>query len=56
MFPQIVALTAVISPDDVSTLTTAITENIKAAVPAGLAVMALLLGVSVIPRVIRKFF
>lgn len=34
----------------------AVTNNITAIVPAGLAILALSLGVSAVPKVIKKFF
>lgn len=40
---------------DFSKITDAITSNAQAALPAGIAVMAAILGITIIPRVIRSF-
>nr|DAQ31666.1 MAG TPA: hypothetical protein [Inoviridae sp.] len=40
---------------DFSKITEAITSNAQAALPAGIAVMAAILGITIIPRVIRSF-
>lgn len=37
-------------------ITTAITSNITLIVPVGIGIMATMLGVSIIPRIIYKFF
>ena len=34
----------------------AVTDNITAIVPAGLSILALSLGVSALPKIIKKFF
>ncbi|MGU8037486.1 hypothetical protein ACS6YX_10280 [Streptococcus suis] len=34
----------------------AVTNNITAIVPAGLSILALSLGVSAVPKIIKKFF
>lgn len=34
----------------------AVTNNITAMVPAGLSILALSLGVSAVPKIIKKFF
>ena len=34
----------------------AVTDNITAIVPAGLSILALSLGVSAVPKIIKKFF
>ena len=40
---------------DLSKITEAITSNAQAALPAGIAIMAAILGITIIPRVIRSF-
>lgn len=37
-------------------ITTAITDNLTVLLPVGIGIMAIMLGVSLIPRIIYKFF
>lgn len=37
-------------------ITTAVTGNLDVLLPVGIAIMAIMLGVSLIPRIIYKFF
>lgn len=39
-----------------SPVTTAITDNLGVLLPVGITIMAVMIGVSLIPRIIYKFF
>lgn len=47
---------AVITAEQLATLTSVITDNTTVLIPAGLTLMGIMLGISLIPRVIYKFF
>lgn len=48
--------TAIVTAEMLVPITTAITDNVTAVLPVGLGLLALMLGVAVIPRIIYKFF
>lgn len=48
--------TAVITALELEPITAAVTENLAVLLPVGLGIMAVMLGVSLIPRIIYKFF
>lgn len=48
--------TAIVTADQIATISSAATENLAVIIPAGLALMAIMLGVKLIPKVIYKFF
>ena len=41
---------------DFAPLTTAITGNLEVLLPVGITIMGIMIGVSLIPRIIYKFF
>lgn len=45
-----------ITAEMLAPITTAVTTNINLLVPVGIGIMSIMLGVSVIPRIIYKFF
>jgi hypothetical protein len=45
-----------ITADMLAPLATAVTGNLATIVPVGLTIMAAIIGVSLIPKVIHKFF
>ena len=45
-----------VTPEMLAPLTTAVTANITAILPIGVAIMAALIGVSLIPKIIYRFF
>ncbi|HFU4373935.1 TPA: hypothetical protein ACGO9F_002046 [Streptococcus suis] len=45
-----------ITADLIQPIVQAVTSNFTAIVPAGLSILALSLGVSAVPKVIKKFF
>lgn len=45
-----------ITAEMLAPITTAVTSNINLLVPVGIGIMSIMLGVSVIPRIIYKFF
>lgn len=47
---------AVITADMLSGLTSIVTDNVQVLIPAGIGIMAIMVGVSLIPKVIKKFF
>lgn len=48
--------TAIVTAEQLAPLSAAITDNLAVLLPVGLAIMAIMLGVSLIPRIIYKFF
>ena len=44
-----------LSADMLSPITTAVTSNINLLVPVGITIMGLMIGVSLIPRIVYKF-
>lgn len=48
--------TAIVTAEQLAPLSAAITDNLTVLLPVGLAIMAIMLGVSLIPRIIYKFF
>jgi hypothetical protein len=47
---------AVVTPEQISAITSDIMANLEVIIPAGLAVLGVMIGISLIPRVIYKFF
>lgn len=47
---------AIVTADQLAPLNAAITDNIPVLLPVGLSIMAVLLGVKLIPKVIGAFF
>lgn len=45
-----------ITPEMLEPVTTAVTENLSTLLPVGIGVMGIMMGVSLIPRIIWKFF
>lgn len=50
------ATTAVVTAAQLEPVTDAIVSNLAVLLPAGLGIMAIMIGVSLIPRIIYKFF
>lgn len=48
--------TAIVTSAMLAPITTAITDNLAVLLPVGLTIMAVMLGISLIPRIIYKFF
>lgn len=48
--------TAIVTAEQLAPITTAITENLSVLLPVGLAIMGVMIAVSLIPRIIYKFF
>lgn len=46
----------VITETMLSPITTAITDNLAVLLPVGIGIMAVMLGVHLVPRIIYKFF
>lgn len=46
----------VITPDMLEPVVSAITSNLGVLLPVGLSILAVMLGVALIPRIIWKFF
>lgn len=46
----------VITSEMLAPLTAAITNNLAVLLPVGIGIMAVMIGVSIIPRIIYKFF
>lgn len=46
----------VVEAADLAVLTDAITGNLDVLLPVGITIMAVLIGVSLIPRIVYKFF
>lgn len=47
---------ALVTAEQLAPLTTAITDNVAVLLPVGLCILAIMLGVALIPRIIWKFF
>lgn len=47
---------ALISAADLAPLTQAVTDNAGVLIPVGVGIMALLISISLIPRILYKFF
>lgn len=47
---------ALVSATDFSALTSAITSNLDVLLPVGIGIMAIMIAVSLIPRIVYKFF
>ena len=45
-----------VTADMLTPVTTAITSNLGVLLPVGISIMAILIGVALIPRIIYKFF
>jgi hypothetical protein len=48
--------TAIVTSAMLAPITDAITDNLAVLLPVGLTIMAVMLGISLIPRIIYKFF
>lgn len=48
--------TAIVTSAMLAPITAAITDNLTVLLPVGLGLMAIMLGVSLIPRILYKFF
>lgn len=46
----------VVTSDMLADLTATITENLEVLLPVGITILAVMIGVSLIPRIIYKFF
>jgi hypothetical protein len=46
----------VLKAADLAPITTSITGNVGVLLPVGVAIMGVMLGISLIPRVVYKFF
>lgn len=46
----------VVTPEMLSEVTDAITGNLSVLLPVGITILAVMVGVSLIPRIIYKFF
>lgn len=49
-------VTTVVSAAQLAPLVTAITDNLGVLLPVGISIMAIMIGVSLIPRIVYKFF
>lgn len=49
-------LTVIITSDMLTPVTSAITNNVATLLPVGIGIVAIMLGVSLIPRITWKFF
>jgi hypothetical protein len=47
---------AVVTSEMLAPVTSAINENLDVLLPVGIGIMAILIGVSLIPRIVYKFF
>lgn len=47
--------TALVTQGDISAITTMVTDTAGVLVPAGLGILALMVGIALIPRIIYKF-
>lgn len=47
---------AIVTTAQMTALSSGVTDNLGVIIPAGLALMAIMLGVKLIPKVIYKFF
>jgi len=50
------AQTTLVTAEQLAPLVTAITNNLGVLLPIGISIMAIMIGVSLIPRIIYKFF
>jgi hypothetical protein len=50
------AETTVVTAAELAPITSAITGNLDVLLPVGITIMAIMLGVSLIPRIVYKFF
>jgi len=50
------APTTIVTASQLAPLVTAITDNLGVLLPVGISIMAVMIGVSLIPRIIYKFF
>lgn len=48
--------TGIITSVMLAPITSAVTDNLGTLLPVGIGIMAIMLGVSLIPRIIYKFF
>ncbi|WP_214659108.1 hypothetical protein [Candidatus Formimonas warabiya] len=48
--------TAIVTAEQLAPITTAVTENLGVLLPVGVGLMAIMIGVALIPRIIYKFF
>ena len=48
--------TAIVTSAMLAPITTAVTDNLTVLLPVGLGLMAIMIGVALIPRIIWKFF
>jgi hypothetical protein len=46
---------ALVATEDISAITTMVTDTAEVLVPAGLGILALMVGIALIPRIIYKF-
>lgn len=46
---------ATVTAEQVAPITAAVTDNIGVLLPVGLGIMAIMIGVSLIPRIVYKF-
>jgi hypothetical protein len=46
----------IVTAEDVAPITTSFTENLGVMLPVGIGIMATMIGVSLIPRIVYKFF
>lgn len=46
----------VITSEMLAPITSAVTNNLETLLPVGISIMAIMIGVSLIPRIIYKFF
>lgn len=56
MLPSLLMSAGVIDASTVSALTDVFTSNLKVILPVGITILGIMLGVSVIPRIVYKFF
>lgn len=47
---------AIVTAAELAPITAAVTDNLAVLLPVGLAILAVMLGVALIPRIIWKFF
>lgn len=58
MYPVHLAVegAALVTADQLAPLTKAVTDNAGVLIPVGIGIMALLISISLIPRILYKFF
>lgn len=49
------AVKLAITPEMLEPITTALTENLAVLLPVGIGIMGIMIGVSLIPRIVYKF-